>query len=184
MPAGLGGNSGACGLVYFSLQLQQRSSAQLEPAARRLSTRRAASVTGTCASARINPSCACTSRYRWAGIDTQSGLLLSTPAPVMLAISKAARTNRVSGHRAGPVLCTPNVTYAPVCGNDGQTYGNLQILACANVPLSYLGQCLPCAEDVAYAAGYPPKLLFDTAKLWICPPPHLAALEGCWSLYF
>ncbi|KAK9830768.1 hypothetical protein WJX74_006277 [Apatococcus lobatus] len=41
-------------------------------------------------------------------------------------------------------FCKCNQTYNPVCGADGQTYGNACIMACENVPLASAGVCPAC----------------------------------------
>ena len=83
MPAGSHVAVGLAGLFILLCSSAQLSSSQ------QLASRLAAFVAGTCASARrrycrSSISRARTRRYKCAGVDTWSGLLLSTPKPVAL----------------------------------------------------------------------------------------------------
>jgi hypothetical protein len=52
--------------------------------------------------------------------------------------------------------CVCDMMYAPVCGVDGQTYGNACEAKCANVDIQYEGECqggAPCSADADCPAG-------------------------------
>lgn len=89
----------------------------------------------------------------WAAAPLRTSLVQMTwPLVCSLGVKHFPNFGREAGAKgtlclAGTLpdgFCKCNQTYSPVCGADGQTYGNACIMGCENVPLASTGVCPPC----------------------------------------